>query len=311
MNVFFQSLAILTVCFFTSSCEKTEPNVNNGELSVNLVEMEGSPLYINNDPSLLSIKNIYENYPYEDLIMINGEGEGDVIQRYLYARMLVRGMVEDVSREKGVEMMESVWREGVVDAGYDLFLAFTNGMGVRRNEDVAKNYLITSAELGYILSQQTLGLAYAGRSIDIKMSPDHGEAIKWSRLAADQGDLVSAGNLATIYGKGEGVKIDEKTSFDWLFRAETMPYGDPFTVFRGLARYYEEGIGTDVDLVQAYKYYDLLSPSGDDDKARIAEQMTPDQIHEAISLSRQWQEEHNIFVPSYYGLEYQEDGTFQ
>ncbi|MED5297303.1 MAG: sel1 repeat family protein, partial [Pseudomonadota bacterium] len=141
--------------------------------------------------------------------------------------------------------------------------------------------------------------------------PDHGEAIKWSRLAADQGDLVSAGNLATIYGKGEGVKIDEKTSFDWLFRAETMPYGDPFTVFRGLARYYEEGIGTDVDLVQAYKYYDLLSPGSAPDKARLAEQMTPEQIHEAISLSRQWQEEHNTFVPSYYGLEYQEDGTFQ
>tara|TARA_B100001179_G_C18194836_1_gene234593 strand:+ start:69 stop:338 length:270 start_codon:yes stop_codon:yes gene_type:complete len=81
--------------------------------------------------------------------------------------------------------------------------------------------------------------------------------------------------------------------------------------FNRLARYYEEGIGTDIDLVQAYKYYDLLSPGSAPDKARLEAQMTPEQIQEAIRLSRQWQDEHNIFVPSYYGLEYQEDGSFQ
>lgn len=90
-----------------------------------------------------------------------------------------------------------------------------------------------------------------------------------------------------------------------------MQYGDQFKAFRSLAKYYEEGVGTDIDLVQAYKYYDLLSPGSASDKARLEAQMTPEQIREAIRLSRQWQEEHNIFVPSYYGLEYQEDGTFQ
>ena len=90
-----------------------------------------------------------------------------------------------------------------------------------------------------------------------------------------------------------------------------MPYGRDTSGFRGLAAFYEKGIGTDIDLVQVYKYYDLLSPGSAPDKARLEEQMTPEQIREAIRLSRQWQEEHNIFVPSYYGLEYQEDGTFQ
>ena len=90
-----------------------------------------------------------------------------------------------------------------------------------------------------------------------------------------------------------------------------MPYGRDTSGFRGLAAFYEKGIGTDIDLVQAYKYYDLLSPGSVPDKARLEAQMTPEQIREAIRLSRQWQEEHNIFVSSYYGLEYQEDGTFQ
>ncbi|MFP3441885.1 SEL1-like repeat protein, partial [Pantoea sp. SIMBA_133] len=87
-------------------------------------------------------------------------------------------------------------------------------------------------------------------------------------------------------------------AFEWISKVEELPYGDPMDGFSGLAKVYEEGIGTDVDLVQAYKYYDLLSPGSAPDKARLEEQMTPEQIQEAIRLSRQWQEEQNIFVPS-------------
>ncbi|KJZ05241.1 hypothetical protein TW86_21385 [Halomonas sp. S2151] len=98
---------------------------------------------------------------------------------------------------------------------------------------------------------------------------------------------------------------------DWLLKMDGMTYGDEMVGFTSLGGFYEEGIGTDIDLVQAYKYYDLLSPGSAPDKARLEEKMTPEQIREAIRLSREWQEEHNIYVPSYYGLEYQEDGTFQ
>ena len=100
-------------------------------------------------------------------------------------------------------------------------------------------------------------------------------------------------------------------SFEIALSVESKPYGDDMVGLDTLAFFYEKGIGTDINVVQAYKYYDLLSPGSAPDKARLEEKMTPEQIREAIRLSRQWQEEHNIFVPSYYGLEYQEDGSFQ
>ncbi|PTL89646.1 tetratricopeptide repeat protein, partial [Halomonas sp. SYSU XM8] len=132
----------------------------------------------------------------------------------------------------------------------------------------------------------------------------------WFTRAAEQGDAESASQLAGIYRKGLGVPKDERAAFEWLKRAENMPF-DGRISHGGLAVYYEEGIGTEVDLVQAYKYYDLRDPAGAPDKRRLAEQMTPDQIRQAIELSRAWQEEHGIFVPSYYGLEYQPDGSFK
>ncbi|MGK0544193.1 tetratricopeptide repeat protein [Halomonas cupida] len=312
-SMFFKHSKILTCFFITvifinvTSCEDSE--LGRGHPDPRAVVMEGEPYILNVDSSPTSILKFYNRISIEQLLAT--AGEGDAVQRYLYARILMRDYRYELPHDDAVKILEAVWQEGLVDAGYDLFELYTGSPIVDRNLDVAKEYLVASAELGYIVSQQTLGLALSGRSIKIKMEVDYALARGWYLLAAQQGDVLSAVNLAGLYRKGLGGELDEGKAFSWLIKAEHMPYGDPSYAFDGLALYYENGIGTDVDLVQAYKYYDLLSPAGDDDKARLAGQMTPEQIHEAISLSRQWQEEHNIFVPSYYGLEYQEDGTFQ
>ncbi|WP_162619919.1 hypothetical protein [Salinicola acroporae] len=51
-----------------------------------------------------------------------------------------------------------------------------------------------------------------------------------------------------------------------------------------------------MDLVSAYKYYDLSGTARVDDKQRIAKEMTQEQIDEAIRQSKEWQKEHNVQV---------------
>ena len=44
---------------------------------------------------------------------------------------------------------------------------------------------------------------------------DNKEAVKWYRLAADQGDANSQLNLGWMYHYGEGVRRDEVTAYAW------------------------------------------------------------------------------------------------
>ncbi|MBY5929718.1 sel1 repeat family protein [Halomonas sp. DP8Y7-3] len=294
------------VLFFLASCGEREV------VHDVFHEMSGRPIIINLDTDKYSLLSFYDKTSYDEIL--RESSAGDLKASFLKAILLLADMpgygVEPDLNE-GVSSLKDLWGSGIVDAGYYLYLIYNQGSGVQRNTDVAINYLSASANYGYPKSQQVLGMAYSGKLPDRLVNVDFDKAVAWFSAAAEQGDKVSAIHLSGLYYRGQGVVKNYRRAFELISGVESMPYGSADDGFYGLAFYYENGIGTDVDLVQAYKYYDLLSPGSAPDKARLAEQMTPEQIREAISLSRQWQEEHNIFVPSYYGLEYQEDGTFQ
>ena len=276
------------------------------------VEMKSSPIIINRDTDEYSLLKYYDNYNIEDLneLSLAGDVEARYLKAVLYlADMGGYGVERDV--DKGVSELESLWREGVVDAGFYLYLIHYQSSIGDDGHDISLKYLLASAEYGYPRSQQELGLAYSGDYLSELVDVDYVRSATWYTRAAEQGDKLSAINLSGLYLRGDGVDKNLEKSFEWISKVEDLPFGHEDDGFYSLANFYEHGIGTDIDLVQAYKYYDLLSPGSAPDKARIEEKMTPEQIREAIRLSRQWQEEHNIFVSSYYGLEYQEDGTFQ
>ena len=79
------------------------------------------------------------------------------------------------------------------------------------------------------------------------------EAVKWYRLAAEQGIAKAQLNLGTMYYEGQGVPQDH---------------------------------------VQAHMWFNLAAAQGDDDarkyRDRTVENMTPAQIAEAQRLAREW-----------------------
>ena len=99
---------------------------------------------------------------------------------------------------------------------------------------------------------------YAG---GIGVPEDDAEAVRWYRLAAEQGDATARANLGNIYARGESVPQD---------------------------------------LVYAYLWLNLSAAQGNDDarrnKERVMELMTHEELAEAQRLSggpsREWIEMH-------------------
>ena len=92
---------------------------------------------------------------------------------------------------------------------------------------------------------------------------DYGEAVKWLRLAAEQGSAVAQFNLGLMYDKGRGVR---------------------------------QGY------IEAHKWYALSASRANNERARkladryrvnIAWLMTPRQVAEAQKLAREWDKAHS------------------
>ncbi|NRB55069.1 MAG: sel1 repeat family protein [Salinicola sp.] len=154
-----------------------------------------------------------------------------------------------------------------------------------------------SAADGYILAQRMLGMAYVGKKWQGLYPYDIDKGVCWLSKAGNAGDRESAGQLSDMYAKGKQVKKDEEKSFWWLKKAVFNRFEDDNMVgFRALAESYEKGIGTEVDLIEAYKYYDLYGTAGIKGKQRVSKKMTQEQIDEALRQSKKWQKEHNVQV---------------
>ena len=60
-------------------------------------------------------------------------------------------------------------------------------------------------------------MCYHGQGVPI----DYGEAMKWCRLAAEQGDTFAQYNLGLMYYKGRGVPQDNVLAYMWINLAAT------------------------------------------------------------------------------------------
>jgi TPR repeat protein len=118
---------------------------------------------------------------------------------------------------------------------------------------------------------------------------DYVEAVKLSRLAAEQGLAAAQYNLAYAYANGQGVPQDYVEAVKWSRLAADQ--GSPTAqYYLGVA--YGNGQGVPKDLVQSYKWFEVAAAHGYKDalqgRQAAAERMTSAQITEAQTLAREW-----------------------
>ena len=140
-------------------------------------------------------------------------------------------------------------------------------------------------------AQYNLGVMYRnGRGV----SRDQTEAVRWYRLAADQGDARAQYHLGVMYGNGRGVPQDQTEAVRWFRLAADQ--GDTDAQFN-LGFMYATGVGVSQDYVAAHMWYDLAGArsSGNQrdtyigERDSVATRMTPEQIAEAERLARERQ----------------------
>jgi TPR repeat protein len=128
--------------------------------------------------------------------------------------------------------------------------------GVPQDDIEAVRWFRLAAEQGRVLAQYNLGVAY---QLGIGVPQDDVEAIAWYRKAAEQGDADAQFNLPFMYDFGNGVPQDYVEVVKWWRLAAE----------RGLemAQYnlgvaYQLGIGVPQDDVEAIAWYRLAAEQG-------------------------------------------------
>ncbi|MDH2291465.1 tetratricopeptide repeat protein [Cobetia sp. 10Alg 146] len=213
---------------------------------------------------------------------------------------------------KAFHGFESASKSGIVDATFNVAIMYYNGQCVERNLDKTRSFLTRAAEQQYVQAQALLGRAYWGEDVEDLYETDNAAARKWLEKAANNGDAPSAIGLSYLYEHALGGSENPELAFKWRLKASSLPYGEfAMGYFLPLARYYENGYGTEVDLIQAYKYYDLSGSVGGAGLSRVSKKMTSEQIADARQQSRHWQEENRRFNPGYNGLQRQSDGSYR
>jgi TPR repeat protein len=95
----------------------------------------------------------------------------------------------------------------------DLGAMYAAGKGVRQDPVEAVKWYRLAADQGSALAQYNLGEMYAsGESV----RQDSIEAIKWYRLAAEQGHADAQSNLGAMHASGKGVLQDWTEAAKWF-----------------------------------------------------------------------------------------------
>ena len=94
------------------------------------------------------------------------------------------------------------------------------------------------------------------------MRPDDAEAVRWYRLAAEQGDAIAQNNLGVMYRDGQGVPQDDAEAVRWYRLAAEQGHAG---AHGSVGFMYANGLGVRQDEAEAVRWYRLAADQGDAD----------------------------------------------
>ena len=160
------------------------------------------------------------------------------------------------------------------------------GFGVPQDYAEAMKWFRLAADQGIAIARAELGFMYAnGQGVP----QDYAEAAKWLRLAADQGLAAAQDNLGFSYSHGRGVPQDYEEAAKWLRKAADQGYANAQF---NLGVSYANGQGVPKDDVHAHMWLNLAAAKGvlnaSEYRDSIVRDMNSIQVAEAKRLAREW-----------------------
>ncbi|HCR04829.1 MAG TPA: hypothetical protein DIU18_06545, partial [Gemmatimonadetes bacterium] len=106
---------------------------------------------------------------------------------------------------------------------------------------------------GNALDQHTLGVMYAN---GIDVVEDDAEAVRWFRMAAEQGHPEAQHDLGLMYAEGDGVPEDDVEAVRWYRLAAEQGY---VPAYGNLGVMYDNGYGVPENDAEALRWYRLAA----------------------------------------------------
>lgn len=153
---------------------------------------------------------------------------------------------------------------GYVPAQYRLSICYDEGTGVARSAAEAAKWREMAAYGGLARAQSEMGYCYEyGQGVVRNIH----EAVRWYRIASEQGDAQAKNNLAYCYQKGRGVPKDNNEAI--RLYTEASDAGLASAQYNlGYCYWYGEGVETDKQ-----KAIGLFEKSRDGGNARAAQML--------------------------------------
>ena len=183
--------------------------------------------------------------------------EGDV--KEVRESLLKRGSSEAYFK-KNAEDRFNDWKaaaeKGSPQMQWLLARCYLSGYGgVDVDKEIGAGWVRKSAEKGFPLAQNSLGLMYATGD---GVREDRKEVLAWYHKAAEQGEAIACNNLGNAYEEWES-ENNLKEAIKWYEKAAEKGYVEAFF---NLARIYEAGNGVNKNYEEAARWYQKASLAG-------------------------------------------------
>jgi hypothetical protein len=140
---------------------------------------------------------------------------------------------------------------------FETGMAYYNGEGVDHNYDEAVKWVRLAADQGDANAQNALGESYySGNGV----AQNYIEAVKWARMAANKGYAAAQYAHGTLYYYGKGLTPNYNDAVKWFHKAADQGHS---TALCGLGWCYELGHGVTKNKKEAMKWFRLAADQGD------------------------------------------------
>ena len=176
-----------------------------------------------------------------------------------YAKGMELGEAKAAEAKQRTDNIAKVWNKacaGDKEAQYKLALCYANQDGIAENKEVARGWLLKSADAGFVQAQLKLS-DWLIKGIGGAKDPELG--VTYCEKAAIQGDPESIASLGYYYFEGKIIKQNYPKAIESFKRAsekgaESAPYM--------LGYCYREGLGVETNIVKACEYFRLADKRG-------------------------------------------------
>jgi uncharacterized protein len=194
--------------------------------------------------------------------------------------LLFCSMPASANEAASFNAMVALANKGNAEAQYHVGMMYNNGIGTQKDPRQAFEWFQKSAASNDPLGAYKLGCYYAGQFEGV-VTADSNEALKYKLIAAKAGYALAQHDVANIYSRQENFEEAVK----WRKMAGDQGFPDALYSLSGS---YFQGKGAPKDLALAYAYYKLSKVAPRKKVNEMATILSKPELEKAEKLVSEW-----------------------